>query len=221
MKTLLLMLLALPLLAQAQSDTLRSMRKENLKPVGTDFIPAYNGRYGWGGRPQYTYDGLDIRPQELGPYILALGDENAISEWQKYQTGRSAGILMIIGGSITTIAGFVTMGNNRPDSDGGFHVTKTYPLQPGVSIVGSNGNYNYYTVKEEDTSRKNAYAGGVLLGLTGSILAGIGVCMQLPGHHVRRAVQHYNRALKQQGISWRVQPYGSVSSSGVSLVGRF
>lgn len=222
MKTLLFMLLALPLLAQAQSDTLRSARREDLKPIGNDLIPTYYGRYGWGARPQYTYDGLDIRPRELGPYILALGDENATREWQKYQTGRSAGVLMIIGGSITTIAGFATMGSNRPDANGNFYVARTYTLSQGVSIVGGNGQtYNTITVQEEDTSRKNAYAGGVLLGMTGSILAGIGVCMQFPGRHVRRAVQYYNRALRQQGVSWRLEPTGVLMGGGLKLAATF
>lgn len=59
--------------------------------------------------------------------------------------------------------------------------------------------------------------------LSGAILAGIGWGMQMPGQHVRRAVQYYNRALKQPlpGVSWKFQPYSTLTNAGVGLVGQF
>lgn len=230
MKILTLLLTALPLLAQAQPDTLRPIRPEDLKPIETELLPAYYGRYGATVRSQYMYDGLDIEAKNLTPYIHASGDPVAIREFDTYISRRHTGGFMIAGGIVAAIVGTAIMGANRPDADGRFTTQQpiTCPsgnfcggsLTGGKAVQGTGQIIGYEPAT--DTRRQNAYAGGFLTLLTGGILGGIGWAMQYPGQHVRRAVQHYNRSLRQrQGVSWQLSPYSSGAPAGVGLVGRF
>lgn len=207
MKTSILFLLLVPYQLWAQADT--------LKPIGTDLIPG-NGRYGPTVRAQYTYNGVDVRrTHDLEKYIRASGNADANTEYDRYLTRQSGGKAMIVAGSIIALVGVGVMRSHAPDSDGKF--TTTQPVPPSTLGV-------YYTsnsITTPDEQKENAYAAGVITLLGGAVLTGIGVIMQYPGKHVRHAVQYYNRALKQRGISWQMQPYAGWSSSGVGLVGKF
>ena len=199
MKTLLLLLIGCPLLAWAQPDSLPHVRPTALKPIGSDLVPTY-GRYGYGGRTQYTYDGLDVRsPKDLGQYILASGNETAIQEFNAYMSSRQAGTVLVVVGSGMAIGGLIGIMNARSAEN------SSNPFQgPPRSTTGPSG------------------VGGMLVGVFGAGLIGVGWGMRLPGPHLRRAVQYYNRSLKQQqGISWQLKPYATYSNSGVGLVGRF
>ncbi|ADB41331.1 hypothetical protein Slin_5363 [Spirosoma linguale DSM 74] len=227
MKALLLLLLLSPLSAWAQQDRLPPpVSSENLKPIESELTPSYNGRYGQQVKTQYMYDGLDVRhAKDLGQYILASGDRDAIHEFNRYIGSRHTGGWLIAGGITWAIIGAVIMGSNGPGSDGKFTTQQPYYCPTGYACGGSGGMVyggqvvSYQTVP--DTHRQNMYAKGGVFMLGGAILAGIGWGLNMPGPHLRRSVQYYNRALKQQGISWRVTPYSSLSNSGVGLVGRF
>ena len=229
MKALLIFLLVCPLLTRAQLDTMPPVQRNTLKPIGNELVPGgyYNGQYGQiGVRTQYTYDGLDVRrAKDLGPYILASGDPNAIHEFNAYVQSRHTGGWLIAGGSIALIAGAAIAFSNEPGSNGQFTTQQPYVCPAGQVCGTSSGTFyggqvaGYQTVL--DTKRANANATGLITMLGGGILAGIGWGMQMPGRHMRRAVQYYNRSLKQQGISWHVQPYAGWSSSGLGLMGRF
>lgn len=222
MTRILLFLVLCPVAAWAQPD--------NLKPIGSDLLPSnyWNG-HGWqsGVKTQYTYDGLDIRARDLGQYILASGDANATREYNAYRNSRHAGGWLIAAGVLTAVIGTPIMLSNRPGSDGKFTTQQPYVCPTGYACGGTSGKLVYggqvaFYQTVPDTKREKANAvGGVML-LSGAILAGIGWGMQLPGKHVRRAVQYYNRALKQQqpGISWRLQPYSTGRASGIGLIGR-
>ena len=85
MKNLLVILLLCPFGLRAQIDSFAPYRKEDLKPIESDLLPSYNGRYGTGVRTQYTYDGLDVRrAMDLRPYIMSSGDPAAIHEFNAY-----------------------------------------------------------------------------------------------------------------------------------------
>ncbi|GAB3798182.1 hypothetical protein GCM10028819_18690 [Spirosoma humi] len=227
MKTLLLLLLLCPLSVWAQQDKIPlPVQGENLKPIESDLIPSYNGRYGQQVKTQYVYDGLDIRrAKDLGQYIYASGDPNAIREFNAYISSRKAGGWLIAGGITSAIVGAIIMGSNGPGSDGKFIAQQPYVCPTGYACGGSGGVVyggqiaGYQAVT--DTQRKNTYAAGGLTLLGGVLMAGIGWGLNMPGSHLRRSVQYYNRALKQRGISWQLTPYSSMANSGVGLVGRF
>lgn len=214
MKSLLFLLLYIPCQLWAQTDPFQFTRPDTLKSIGSDLIPTY-GRYGYGSRTQYTYDGLDIKAIRLKPYILASGDVNAIREFQAYQNSRQIGGLMIGGGIVTMIVGTITMISNKPNSDGKFTTTQYLTPSPGIRYIGGN------TVIVPDKPRQNAYAAGYLTLLGGVILAGTGWRMQLPGSHLRHSVQYYNRAIRQGRVAWEVTPGATFKGGGIRLVGRF
>ncbi len=231
MKNLLLLLLLCPFGLWAQTDSLSPSllpyRQENLKPIESDLLPAYNGRYGRSVRTQYTYDGLDVRrAKDLGPYIVASGNPEAIHEFNAYISSRKAGAWLIAGGLTSMIIGGIIMGSNAPGSDGKFTIKQPYVCPTGYACSGPSGGVVYggqiagYQTGI-DTDRQNTYAAGGLTLLTGAIMVGIGWGLNIPGQHVRRSVQYYNRALKQRGISWQLTPYSSLSNSGLGLHGRF
>ena len=221
--TRLLLLFALcPLIVVAQPDTLR--------PIENDLLPAnyWNG-YGWqsGVKTQYIYNGLDIRAKDLGQYIIASGDADATRQYNAYLNSRQAGGWLIAGGLLTAVIGAPIMLSNGPGSDGKFTTQQPYICPTGYACGGTatNGKLVYggqvvFYQDVTDTQRKNAFNTGSALLLGGAILAGIGWGLKIPGRHVRRSVQYYNRALKERGISWRLTPYSSGNASGVGLVGR-
>jgi hypothetical protein len=229
MKTLLFLLLLSSFSLSAQPPVVLSpVRSDTLKLIESELQPGYYGRYGQTVRSQYIYDGLDIKAKNLAPYIMASGDPMAIREFQSYLNSRHTGGWLIAGGIASAIVGAIIMGSNGPGSDGKF-TTKQAIVCPtgyacGSSTTGGGLVYGgqiagYQTVI--DTKRQNTYGAGGATLLAGALLAGIGWCMQLPGQHVRRSVQYYNKVLRQRGVSWQVKPYSLFSNSGVGLVGRF
>lgn len=202
----LLLLLFLPLCASAQTDTLRPVRIDTLKLIGTDLIPGY-GRYGQSIQTRYTYDGIDIRrPMDLEKYIRASGDADANAEFDRYVARRQGGVTLIIIGSIATVAGMTGAAiaqANDPDKHYVTYTTGGYPYTQQTSYVSDKG------------------VGGAIVAMAGTIMLCCGAFMRIPGNHLRHAVQYYNRALRQRSISWQMQPYSSGSPAGVGLVGRF
>ncbi|GAB4026088.1 hypothetical protein [Spirosoma koreense] len=230
MKTLLTIFFVYPLTLWAQIDTTHVIRPQTLKPIESEFIPGHSySRYGGSARTQYIYDGLDVRhPKDLAPYILASGDPNAIGELNKYLNSRQTGNWLIAGGVVTAIVGGIIMGSNGPGSDGKFTMQQPYVCPTGYACGGNatagtlvyGGQIaGYQTVT--DTRRQNAFGAGGATLLGGVIMAGVGWGMHLPGQHFRRAVQYYNRSLKQQGISWHVSPYATFGNSGLGVIGHF
>ena len=180
-----------------------------------------------GVKTQYIYNGLDIRAKDLGQYIIASGDANAIREYKTYLNSRQTGGWLIAAGLLTAVIGAPIMLSNRPNAGGKFITQQPYVCPTGYACGGTatNGKLVYggqvaFYQDVTDTQRKSAFNTGSALLLGGAILAGIGWGLNLPGRHVRRSVQYYNRALRERGISWRLTPYSSGSASGVGLVGR-
>ncbi len=227
MKTLFIFLLALSYQAQGQSDFFTTTQRDTLRPIQSEVTTGY-GRYGATAKTQYMYDGLDVRhAKDLGKYIIASGDADAIHEFSAYMSGRHAGGWLIAAGVGSTLTGLIMMASNGPGSDGKFTTQQTITCPTGYACAGTafgsktvyGGGVGYQTV--EDTPRKNAYYAGSSIIILGAMVLGAGWLMQLPGKHVRRAVQYYNKSLKQQGVSWKMTPYSTVSHSGIGLVGRF
>ncbi|MVM33225.1 hypothetical protein GO755_24505 [Spirosoma sp. HMF4905] len=217
MKKVLLLLLLGPLHVWAQQDRIPPpVSAENLKPIESDLVPAYNSRYGTSMRTQYMYDGLDVRhAKDLGPYILASNNPDAIREFNSYLTSRHAGGWLIGGGLIASGVGLIVGISNDHSGE----ANKGPYSSTGVV---SNGTICYgYCNSVPDRTNQAAVKAGVTTLFSGLIVAAIGAYMLRPGPHLRRSVQYYNRSLKQQGISWQLTPYSSLSNSGVGLVGRF
>lgn len=218
MKNLILLLLVCSTPVWAQQTLLPPISADSLKPIGNELIPGY-GRYNQ-VRTRYTYDGIDVRhAKDLGQYIMASGDPMAIHEFQSYIRSRHAGGWLIAGGVVSVIVGGIIMSSNAPGSNG-FYTTQYFQC-PAGQYCGTSVGGTYPTIQVPDVQRKNAFNAGSAVLLTGSLLAGIGWGLCMPGGHVRRSVQYYNRSLKQRGISWQMTPYSSLSSSGVGLLGKF
>ena len=222
MKLLLLLLLLSPIQLLAQTDSVQTLRVQDLKLIESELQPAYYGRYGTTVRSQYMYDGLDVKAKQLAPYIMASGEPTAIQEFNKYLSNRHTGGWLIAGGVVSMIVGTIVGTSNSPVT-----VQQPYVCPTGYACSGSPGKAvyggqvaGYQTVV--DSHRETAVNVGVAMFLGGAVLTGIGWGMQGPGKHVRKAVQFYNRALRQrQGISWQLQPYSSYSNAGIGVVGRF
>lgn len=226
MNRLCLLLLLLPSLLFAQVDSVQTLRRQDLKPIGTDLIPDYRSPYyGPAVRSQYTYDGLDIKARQLVPYIQASGNPDAIREINTYIRNRHTGGWLIAGGVASMIVGTVMMASNAPGADGKFTTQQPYICPTGFACGYSGGvvygGQQAGTTTVVDNQRKGAF-GGVAVLVGGSLLTSIGWCLTLPGQHVRRAVQYYNRALRQeQRVSWQIQPGATTTAAGLTLRGRF
>lgn len=192
-------LLLFPLLGWAQPDTLRPVSPEALRPIGTEHFPTY-GRYGGGYRTQFQYDGLDIKPTDLKPYIMASGDPDAIANFNRYLERRQTGKVLIWLGAITATTGLVM-----------------------TAVARSDPNSSNPWVASNTVGDGPSGAGGFVVGMLGVAVATVGLGESMPtgNKHLRRAIQHYNRSLNRRGISWQLSPYGTVRSSGLALVGRF
>lgn len=205
MKTLFIILALYPLFLYAQSDTLPPFHRDNLKPIESDLIPGY-GRYGRGVRTQYIYDGIDVRRStDLEKYIRASGDVDANAEFDRFLARRQASWPLLIIGSAAYIGGLIGGANavaSDPNRRTVTYTTPTYPYSR-TSTVSNRG------------------TGGFVVALVGAGLAAWGFGLRAPGQHVRRSVQYYNRAVKQQGISWKLVPYATGAASGIGLAGHF
>ncbi|WP_229374493.1 hypothetical protein [Fibrella rubiginis] len=225
MKLTLLLLFVCPLQLWAQADSVQTLRREDLKLIESELQPAYYGRYGTTVRSQYMYDGLDIKAKQLAPYIMASGEPTAIQEFNKYISNRHTGGWLIAGGITAMLVGTIVGTSNSPVNVQKPIICPTGMVCYGTSSGSSGPVYAGGIVGYQngvDSQREAAVSAGLLTALTGCILTGIGWGLYTPGKHVRKAVQFYNRALKQrQGISWQLQPYSSYSSAGVGLAGRF
>lgn len=222
MKLILLLLLLSPIQLWAQADSVQTLHLENLKPIESELQPAYYGRYGTTVRSQYMYDGLDIKAKQLAPYIMASGEPTAIQEFNKYLSNRHTGGWLIAGGIVTMIVGTAVAASNSPTS-----VQQAIVCPTGYACGGSSGQMVFGGAvigyqKVRDSGRETAVGVGFSTLIVGGVLATWGWMLQYPSNHVRKAVQFYNRALRQrQGISWQLQPYSSYSSAGIGLTGRF
>ncbi len=209
MKTLLFLLLSWPLGLWAQT--------EMLKPIESDLVPRYGGRYGTEVRTQYVYDGLDVRhPKDLRKYIMASADGDAIREFNAYMVSRRAGSWLIAAGVLTSGIGLgVALTNDRSgEASLGTYSSVATPMPNGTVCGG-------YCNAVPDRTNRTAVRAGITTMASGLLMVALGGWMLRPGQHMRRSVQYYNRALKQQGILWQLTPHSSVTNSGVGLVGRF
>lgn len=218
MKKLLFFLLLSPFQLWAQAYVTRPVDKETLKPISSDLIPGYGySRHGGWSKTQYMYDGLDVRhPKDLGQYIYASGDPDAIREFKNYITSRHAGGWLIAGGILTAGIGLgVALANDHSGEAtlGPYYSTAT--VTPNGTVCGG------YCNSVPDRTNHTAVKAGVTTMFGGLLIAALGGWMLRPGQHFRRSVQYYNRALKQQGISWQLTPYATFSNSGIGLVGKF
>ncbi|MEZ0612058.1 hypothetical protein ACAW74_26345 [Fibrella sp. WM1] len=227
MNRLCLLLLLMPSLLFAQPDSVQTLRRQDLKPIETELVPGYYNRYyGPTVRPQYTYDGLDIKTRDLVPYIQASGDPDAIREINTYISNRHTGGWLIAGGVAGMIVGTVMMASNAPGADGKFTMQQPYICPTGFACGYSGGTVyggqQAGTVTVPDNQRKNVFGAGFAVLLGGGILTSVGWCLNIPGQHVRRAVQYYNRSLRQeQRVSWHLQPGTPTTAAGLTLRGRF
>ncbi|CCH02191.1 hypothetical protein FAES_4191 [Fibrella aestuarina BUZ 2] len=227
MNRLCLLLLLLPSLLFAQHDSVQTLRRQDLKPIGNDLVPDYRGPYyGSTVSTQYTYDGLDIIARHLVPYIQASGDPDAIREINAYIRNRHTGGWLIAGGVATMVVGTVMVASNAPNADGKFTTQQPYICPTGLACGYSGGvvygGQQAGAVTVPDNQRKNAFGAGFAVLLGGGILTGIDWGLNLPGQHVRRAVQYYNRSLRQeQRVSWRLQPGTITTAAGLTLRSRF
>lgn len=209
-----LLLLLCPFIASTQQS--------DLKPIGSDLLPTnqWTGYYWQSGvKLQYTYDGLDIRAKDLGQYILASDDANAIRAYNAYIGSRQAGGWLIAGGVLTAVIGAPIMLSNRPNSNGKFETTQPFVCPSGM-YCGTPVGGGRQMVTVPDAQRRRSYYAGSMLFMGGAILAGIGWGLNLPGQNLRRSVQYYNRTLRERGVSWRLTPYSTGSPAGIGLVGR-
>ena len=198
MKTLFLFLFALPIGVWAQN--------EPLKPIETTSEPTYQyfghgNRYGLSQR--YMYDGIEVgRAPDLAPYIMASGDKNAIQEFQQYARQRRLRTIMLAAGGATMLFGGIIATKSS--------ASRLFSGPPSPTTFSTFAN---------DASRR--YTNGMLTAGAGFIVVAIGALAVRPEFHLRRAIQYYNRSLKQQGVSWQFTPYSGISHSGIGLVGQF
>ncbi|WP_018617951.1 hypothetical protein [Spirosoma luteum] len=198
MKTLFLFLIILPASVWAQT--------EPLKPIETTSEPTYQYFHhgnGYGLSQRYIYDGIEVRrAPDLAPYIEASGDKNAIQEFQQYvRQRRLRTIMLVVGGSTMLLGGIIT-------TRLGASQTLTGPLT--ATSLGA------FTNEARKTHTTALLTAGV-----GFAIAAIGALALHPDFHLRRSIQYYNRSLKQQGVSWQVMPYSSISHSGIGLMAQF
>ncbi|MGA0557000.1 hypothetical protein ACO2Q8_10140 [Larkinella sp. VNQ87] len=215
MKTLYLFLvLAWPVGVWAQSE---------LKPIETvtSSIPLYT-QYGY--RPhsvtQYLYDGIEVRrPTDLGQYILASGDPDAIREYREFKSGRELGTGLLAVGSVTTLVGMIiTAIPKEVPAQNDFPKGLTYYngawYGNGMVYYGSNPN-------AQTEPKKEVRKGGVVTMATGMSLILVGALVRMPGFHFRRSIQYYNKALRTRDVSIRLEPHWESTNAGAGLVARF
>ncbi|WP_128545545.1 hypothetical protein [Larkinella soli] len=214
MKRLLLLLMAAPLGVWAQP--------ESLKPIEHESWPTYvPGQYGprHSIASAYYYDGIEVRRvTELGKYILASQDPDAIGEYRKFIRARHAGSGMMAAGGVLTVVGLF-LGPTRksePRSVVPGNLTYYNGLYYGNGQV--YGGNPYANRPSSDVREANPVSFGLIFG--GLMLATAGYFVQTPGLHFRRSVQYYNRALRNR-VSIRLEPYREATNTGVALVARF
>lgn len=151
MTRFLLLLILCPFIAEAQQN--------DLKPIGSNLLPTNQwAGYYWqsGVKVQYTYDGIDIRAKDLGQYILASDDTDALRAYNAYMGSRQAGGWLIAGGLLTAVIGAPIMLSNRPGSTGNFTMTQPF-VCPGGSYCGTPVGGSRQMVSVPDTQRKRSY----------------------------------------------------------------
>lgn len=200
MKTLFLLLIGLPIGGWAQT--------EPLKPIETTLEPSYQYFHhgsGYGLGQRYMYDGIEVRRAlDLAPYIKASGNENAIQEFQQYVRQRRVRTTMLVAGGSTMLLGGIIATTGLAGSSNAFLIS------PNATTIGAFTN-----------EARRTQTTGLLTAGAGFAVAAIGALALHPEFHLRRSIQYYNRALKQQGVSWQVTPYANISHSGIGLVARF
>jgi hypothetical protein len=214
MKALYILLLAWPVGVWAQS--------ESLKPIETNTysVPRYT-RYGYqyGSSSRYLYDGIEVRRStDLGKYILASGDPNAICEYRQFQSGRGVGTTMMVVGGVASVVGIILAASPKVVQDqGNVPAGLTYYngawYGNGLVYLG-----NPYANQHET---KVVNKGGLVTMATGFSVFMIGSLLRMPGFHFRRSIQYYNKSLQSKDVSLRLEPHLDYTNSGVGLVARF
>ncbi|GAB3268943.1 hypothetical protein GCM10027347_38670 [Larkinella harenae] len=215
MKTLyVLLLLALPVGVWAQSEPLKPIEIVRYsEPVYTriGFRPHYTSRY--------LYDGIEVRrATELGQYILASGDPNAIREYRQFKRGRDVGTGLMIAGGATSLVGMILTA--IPKEVPG---QKTVP--PGLVFQNGawygNGMIFYGDPYAGAEPRKEIRKSGLITLSTGLTTLLIGSLIRRPGIHFRRSVQYYNKSLRTNDVSIRLEPQWNGKHGVLGVVARF
>ncbi|WP_138992985.1 hypothetical protein [Larkinella sp. C7] len=214
MKTLYVLLLAWPVGVWAQS--------EPLKPIETVTysVPIYT-QYGYRNQPsmQYLYDGIEVRrATDLGQYILASNDPNAIREYRQFKSGRELGTSLMLVGGVTSLVGIIITANPKEvQSQNGVPKGLTYYngawYGNGLVYLG-----NPYANTE---TKKEVRKGGLVTMTTGLSMFLIGSLIRIPGFHFRRSIQYYNKSLQTKGVSFRLEPHIDYTNAGMGVVARF
>lgn len=214
MKTLYLVLLAWPVGVWAQQS-------EPLKPIETVTysVPLYT-QYGY--RPHstsnYLYDGIEVRrPTDLGKYILASGDPDAIREYRQFKSGRELGAGLLVVGSVTTLVGMIITATPKetPAQNNVPKLTYYNGLWYGNGMVYSGNPY------ADTEPKKQVRKGGIITMTTGLSAILIGALVRMPGFHFRRSIQYYNKSLRTKDVSIRLEPRYDYTGAGAGLVARF
>ncbi|RRA98595.1 hypothetical protein [Larkinella rosea] len=214
MKTLYVLLLMWPVGVWAQ--------QEPLKPIETTTysVPQYT-RYGYrqGYTSRYLYDGVEVRRStELGKYILASGDPNAINEYRQFKTGRSIGTTLMVTGGIASIVGLIIAATPKETQN-------LNGVPPGLTYYNGawygNGMVYLGNPYANTETKKEPRKGGMVTFGVGFGAALIGTLIRTPGFHFRRSIQYYNKSLQTKDVSLRLEPHWESSNSGLGLVARF
>ncbi|GAB3323977.1 hypothetical protein GCM10027299_20750 [Larkinella ripae] len=193
-----------------------------MKPIETvtNSVPVYT-QYGYRthSSSNYLYDGIEVRrPTELGQYILASGDPDAIREYRQFKGGRELGTGLLAVGSVTTLVGMIITAIPKEvpsQSD----IPKNLTYYNGAWY--GNGMVYYGNPYANSEPRKEVRKGGVATLATGLSLVLVGSLIRMPGFHFRRSVQYYNKSLRNNDVSIRLEPRWESTHSGVGLVARF
>ncbi|GAB3895388.1 hypothetical protein GCM10028803_11860 [Larkinella knui] len=212
MKTLYFLLLAWPVGVWAQTETLKPIE------TATYSVPVYT-RYGYQPHysSQYVYDGIEVRrPTDLGQYILASGDPNAIAEYRQFKSGRDFGTSLMVVGGVTSLVGMIiTASPKETQSQSGIPKGATY--YNGAWY----GNGMVYYGNPTTETKKEVRKGGVVTMTTGLSVFLIGSLLRMPGLHFRRSIQYYNKSLRSKDVSIRLEPHWDSTHAGAGLVARF
>ncbi|WP_234736308.1 hypothetical protein [Tellurirhabdus bombi] len=197
----------------AQTEGLKPIQKENQTVTwGTQYGPRHQSQ------TTYFYDGIEVRRvTELGKYILASGNPDAIREYRKFTSSRRVGTGLIVVGGVTSVIGAVITFSSNSDSRRDIAGIPIY--QNGLYY--SNGMaYSRNPFSSQQSEKKSLNRGGIVTMASGLTVLLVGSIMHRPGLHLRRSVQYYNRALENR-VSLKLEPHWDNTNAGLGLVARF
>lgn len=213
MKAIYFLVFILPLGVLAQTEGLKPIQKENQTVTwGTQYGPRHQSQ------TTYFYDGIEVRRvTELGKYILASGNPDAIREYQQFASSRRVGTGLMVVGGITSVVGTVIAFSSKgsAQSDVNSHLIRQNGLYYVNGMV-----YSGNPFQSQQTDNRTLKRGGFVTMASGLAVLLFGSVMHRPGLHLRRSVQYYNRALENR-VSLKLEPHWNNTNAGLGLVARF